>query len=345
MLRVREYENNVATEENVTDTLTGILVDSAVDIDNIVFSVIVNRDSLKEYLKIFEKSTIALHTFKDDYFEVTSDFLLNKRMCNRFVHRLLFTHKDIINSPSSYSSIILGKSLDDLIANITGYDEKLVGKIKQHLETIYKDKLKIYNLQNITRDIINIVKGIELCNEISFVKVEVESDPLFDIVDGFDVSLHAFLIMVVNGLDSKDNNFFSKLYQTIKSYFSSCDIKDININKDNYRQIIHSICNSSSLIEKYRSRNQKTRIKLMCIVTEILFICLEIFEQNKTNGIGNEYKNIHIDIINDMKDNDILKVFLPFLNINRELFFIRQTLETIESKEENVERNWKEKIY
>ena len=340
MINVIEYE--LIGDPIVVDSLfTDLRIEKDSNINKLVFSIAVDKICLTKYLDYFKEEIIGLTTSSGEYFEVLDDFLLNKRMCEKYTYRLLFNIKDVEKSPSDYSNIILDKTLDNLVTYIIGNDKEVNNEVIAYLNNMYNNSITVEELQNVSKDLILIRKGIELGKIINPSKKEDSIEPLFDIVEGFDVSLHAFLIIVVNGLGSpiKDNNFFSKLYQTIKNYFNSCDIKDVNINKDNYRQIIHSICNSSSLIEKYRSRNQKTRIRLMCIVTEILLICLEIFEQNKTNGIGNEYKNIHIDIVNDMKDNDILKVFLPFLNINRKLFFIRQTLETIESKEENVERN------
>ena len=345
MLRVREYENIAASEEITTDTLTGILVDSSIDLDNIVFSVIVNRDSLKEYLKIFEKSTIALHTFKDDYFEVTSDFLLNKRMCNRFVHRLLFTHRDILNSPSRYSSIILDKSLDELIKNITGYDEELVGKIKQHLETIYKDKLKIYNLQNITRDIINIVKGIELCNNINIVSADVKKDQIFDIVEGFDVSLHAFLIMVVASINkpTSDVGVLSNVYESIKKYMNACDIKDVNININNYKQIVDSISNCGMVLERYSG--SETKVLTNLTITEILFMLMEIFDMKKTNTLSELFmvssscKNARTEILKDILEKDVLNEIKLILPEHPDLIIINDTLKELTKEETNVEHN------
>lgn len=339
MLTIREYENT-SVEDKEVGKLTGIIIDNVIDINNIVFSVIVNRDSLKEYLKIFNfEDTVALYTFKDDYFEVTSDFILNKRMCNKFTHRLLFTNKDIQNTSSTYQNIILGKALDDLIFNVTNYDEILNDKIKHQIEINFKDKLKIYNLQNITRDIINIKSGIEIGFGLERVSVVEEKDQLFEIIEDFDISAHAYLIMVIGGINQPINEVgvLANVFETIRSYFNSCNIKDLNININNYKHIIESIGKSSTLIEKYN--NSQTRSLLILTITEVLFMAMEVFELSKTNGLGERiaidgsYKNTQVEILKDLIDTDVLKVFKIIIQQYDNLFLVNQALRTIESKE------------
>ena len=346
MINVIEYE--LVGDPIVVDSLfTALRIEKDSDINKLVFSIAVDKKCLTKYLDYFKEEIIGLTTSSGEYFEVLDDFLLNKRMCEKYTYRLLFNIKDVEKSPSDYSNIILDKTLDNLVMYIIGNDQEVNNEVIVYLNNMYNNSITVEELQNVSKDLILIRKGIELGKVIKPDEIvkEDNKDSIFEIVEDFDVSLHAFLIMVINNIKEPINEIgvLSNVFETVKSYFNSCNIKDVIINVNNYKHIIDSIGKHSMLIERYD--NSQTRSLTILTIVEVLFMAMEVFELNKTNGLsekisdGELYKNTQVEILKDLIETDVLKVFKLIIRHYDNLFLINQALTTIESREENAERN------